>query len=134
MSFSKDIRDAVLRRIGLRFTTHLSHCPISILFVRVFVCFFVFLHISGIGFAHQQVALFMSLSLLEQRFFKGSALGMLTSLIFMDSMLLVPGFYMRVSLRRWVVAGASADSPATERGGLDFLTSCRYTHVALVRI
>lgn len=39
----------------------------------------------------------MSLSALEQRFFKAAPTGMLTTLVFIATALLAPGFYLRVS-------------------------------------
>ncbi len=44
-----------------------------------------------------QVALFMSLSALEQRFFKNSPTSMITTLVFVATALFAPGFYLRVS-------------------------------------
>eukprot|EP00903_Cladosiphon_okamuranus_P015108 g13974.t1 len=41
------------------------------------------------------VALFMSLTALEQRFFKTAPTGMMTTLVFIASALLAPGFYLR---------------------------------------
>lgn len=41
------------------------------------------------------VALFSSLSALERRFFKGSPTGMITTLAFIASLLVAPGFYIR---------------------------------------
>lgn len=47
-----------------------------------------------------QVALFMSLTALEQRFFKTAPTGMMTTLVFIATALLAPGFYLRVSTVR----------------------------------
>lgn len=76
--------------------------------------------------AVSQVTLFMSLSALEQRFFKGSPAGMLSTLAFIASALVVPGLSIRVSY------GRLGDDVCTECRVLLFCLPVRFLPLQLV--